>query len=66
MSETSEGASAESGPEHYNPPSYSVPTLEQKGEKTLNAHPWIFRRMFKFFPSGLSAGDEVAVQASDG
>ena len=66
MSETSEGAASEAAQEHSNPSSYSVPTLELKGEKTLNAHPWIFRRMFKFFPSGLSDGDEVAVQASDG
>ena len=59
MSETSEGASAESAQEHSNPPSYSVPTLELQGEKTLKAHPWIFRRMFKFFPQGLRDGDEV-------
>ena len=66
MSETPEGASPGTAHEHSNPPSYTVPTLELKAKKTLTAHPWIFRRLFKFFPAGLSDGDEVAVIASDG
>ena len=66
MSETPEGASPGAAREHSNPPSYTVPTLELKAKKTLTAHPWIFRRLFKFFPAGLSDGDEVAVIASDG
>ena len=66
MSETPEGASPDEARVYSNPPSYSVPTLELQGEKTLKAHPWIFRRMFKSFPPGLRDGDEVVVLASDG
>jgi 23S rRNA (cytosine1962-C5)-methyltransferase len=66
MNETPDGGSSESAPEHSTPPSYSVPTLELKGEKTLKSHPWIYRQLITSFPQGLSDGDEVAVVAADG